>query len=48
LATSLAEEPETSIHMREKTAVLTSTNAMYVRPWIGSEKNSPSDCGGEM
>lgn len=45
--TSLAEEPETSIHVLEKKAQEPSMNTMYTTAWTGSSKTEPKDSGGD-
>jgi len=47
LLTSLAEEPETSIHVLEKKAQEPSMNTMYTTAWTGSSKTEPNDSGGD-
>merc|ERR1719356_1907975 len=48
LATSREEEPDTSIHVFEKSAHETSTNATYTSAWTGSSQMSEKLFGGEM
>jgi hypothetical protein len=45
--TSLAEEPETSIHVLEKNAQEPSMNTMYTTAWTGSSSTEPNDSGGD-
>ena len=45
--TSFGDDPDTSIHVLEKTAQVPRMNAVYKIVWIGSKIASEIDLGGE-